>query len=70
MAELEKDWQAVKQDIDPLAVQRDVNRRIEQYTAWLRECQENKKLGLAIEHAANQGPYPYQWKVYTTDSLV
>jgi predicted HTH domain antitoxin len=50
--ELERDW---------ANVQRDTERRLEQYTDWLRRC--TGASGLVIEPTNDKGPYPYQWKI-------
>jgi predicted HTH domain antitoxin len=54
--DLERDW---------ANVQRDVQRRLDQYTEWLRQCPEASSL--AIEPTNDKGPFPYQWKIYSAD---
>jgi len=52
-------------DHDWANVQRDAQRRLDQYTDWLRNCPEAS--GLVIEPASDNGPYPYQWKIFAVD---
>lgn len=54
--DLDRDW---------ANVQKDVQRRLEEYTDWLRNCPEAS--GLAIEPTNDKGPFPYQWKISTAD---
>lgn len=56
VADFKTDW---------TAVQRDIEGRLTQYTAWLRDCPD--AAGLSIEPGNDEGPYPYQWKIYTAD---
>ncbi len=55
------DVQALEEDIK--TVRADMQRRLNQYTAWLRECAAQEKV--AIEPADN-GPYRFQWNIYST----
>jgi predicted HTH domain antitoxin len=54
--DLERDW---------TNAQKDVQRRLGQYTEWLQNCPE--AAGLAIAPTSDNGPFPYQWKVCTAD---
>jgi predicted HTH domain antitoxin len=56
--DLEHDW---------ANVQKDIQRRLDQFTGWLRECPEAS--GLLIEPANDNGPYPYQWKIFAVDPV-
>src|SRR5580658_5268801 len=46
---------------DWAAIQRDKERRLTEYTAWLRDCPD--AAGLSIEPTNDKGPFPYQWKI-------
>jgi predicted HTH domain antitoxin len=50
---------------DLATVREDIQRRLKQYTIWLRECSD--AAGLSIEPSTDKGPYPYQWKIYAAD---
>jgi predicted HTH domain antitoxin len=54
--ELKKDFAAVQQDIE---------RRLAEYTGWLRACPDAAEL--FIEPTSDKGPFPYQWKIGTAD---
>jgi predicted HTH domain antitoxin len=56
--DLDRDW---------ANVQRNTQRRLDQYTDWLRNCP--RASGLAIEPTNDKGPYPYQWKISSVDPL-
>lgn len=49
----------LKNDLE--TVQSDIERRLNQYTTWLKECVEAEQL--SIEPTNDKGPYPYQWKI-------
>jgi predicted HTH domain antitoxin len=54
--ELTKDWMTVQDGIE---------RRADQYTAWLRECPGAESL--SIRRTNDKGPYPYQWRIDAAD---
>ena len=54
--DLDRDW---------AHVQKDIQRRLDQYTNWLRSFPESKEL--AIDPTSDKGPFPYQWKIYAAD---
>jgi predicted HTH domain antitoxin len=54
--DLDRDW---------AYAQKDIQRRLDQYTNWLRSFPESKEL--AIDPTNDKGPFPYQWKICTAD---
>ena len=47
-------------------VEKETQKRLEQFTDWLRDCPDAG--GLSIHPTNDRGPFPYQWKVSTGDS--
>jgi len=57
------DVEDLKQDLQ--AVQQDIEQRVNQYTAWLKECAGQNPV--RIERATSRGPFPYEWNIYSAD---
>lgn len=42
-----------------------LEKRVALYTGWLRECEDAARL--SIEPTSDNGAWPYQWKIGTSD---
>jgi hypothetical protein len=46
---------------------KDLKRRVDLYTGWLEQCAA--PYGLFVVSTDAYGPFPYQWKIGTRDSM-